>query len=380
MTNPATGWRQNAVLRDVLFWVLRDWRWKTVALVLATALHLFIRARIRHTETVMVPLDLDPQAQVAAATIEPLAVSVTIQGSLTELQRLDSRQLRMIVRPSVSEGRTGQGSWIRRLLRSAAGNRSRITGNTEEFRLTVRNLQGGNRQIRAIKIEPKMAKVTYDVRGEIELPVAEPVVLGKPYRGRVVVDYTPKTVRVTGSRDQLEEMAASGVQLQTDPVDVDGRVQGYKKTVQILQPSVSRLVKFDPAEVTVEVKIITDRFTISFSNVTALVTGFPGDGQAWRCVPPEVSVRLTGRAEVVNAMQPGQVSVFVDMRDAQRLGTNVLPVKVFIPFDLSVETAETEPPAVTVLALQPETVPEAKPEAASEADPDGDGSEADPEG
>jgi hypothetical protein len=354
MTDRPTGWRSNEFLGDVFFWVLRDWPWKTVALVLATILYLFIRARIRHVETVVVPLDIDPQAQVAAATIEPLTVSVTIQGSLSELQRLDSRNLLMLVRPSVSEGRAVKPSWFGRLLRSAVGNRSRIRGNTEEFRLSARNLQGINRQMRVIKIDPRTAKVTYDVRGEVELPVAEPVVTGKPYRGRVVIDYTPRTVRVTGSRDQLEEMAASGVQLQTGPVDVDGRVQGFRKTVPILQPSVSRLVKLEPAEVTAEVKIITDRFTSVFSNVTVLVKGLPGEGRGWTCAPPEVVVKLTGRAEVVNALQSDQVSACVDRRDAQRLGTNVLPVKVFLPYDLSVETAETEPTMVTVAAVQPE--------------------------
>lgn len=354
MTDRSTRGRRNEFLADLVFWVVRDWPWKTVALVLATVLYLFIRTRIRHVETVVVPMDIDPQAQVTAATIEPLAVSVTIQGSLTELQRLDSRNLRMLVHPDFSEGPAGTPSWFRRLLRSAVGNRSRVRGNTEEFRLSARNLQGVNRQMRVIKIDPRTAKVTYDVRGEVELPVAEPIVVGKPYRGRVVIDYTPKTVRVTGSRDQLEEMVASGVQLQTGPMDVDGRVQGYKKTVPILQPSVSRLVKLEPAEVTAEVKIITDRFTSVFSNVTVLVRGLPGNGRGWTCAPSEVVVKLTGRAEVVNALQPDQVSVFVDRRDAQRLGTNVLPVKVFLPYDLSVETVETEPPMVTVSRVQPE--------------------------
>jgi YbbR domain-containing protein len=354
MTDRSTSGRRDEFWGDVVFWVLRDWPWKTVALVLATILYLFIRARIRNVETVVVPLDIDPQAQVTAATIEPLAVSVTIQGSLAELQRLDSRNLRMLVRPSFSEGRAVTPSWFSRLLRSAAGNRSRVRGNTEEFRLSARNLQGVNRQMRVIKIDPRTAKVTYDVRVEVELPVAEPVVVGKPYRGRVVIDYPPKTVRVTGSRDQLEEMVASGVQLQTGPVDVDGRVQGYRKTVPILQPSVSRLVKLEPAEVTAEVKIITDRFTSVFSNVTVLVKGLPGEGLGWTCAPTEVSVKLTGRAEVVNAIQPDQVSVFVDRREAQRLGTNVLPVKVFLPYELSVETAETEPSTVTVSPVAPD--------------------------
>ena len=113
MTDRSTKGRSNAFLGDVFFWVLRDWPWKTVALVLATVLYLFIRARIRNVETVVVPLDIDPQAQVTAATIEPLAVSVTLQGPLTELQRLDSRNLRMLVHPNFSEGPTGTPSWFR---------------------------------------------------------------------------------------------------------------------------------------------------------------------------------------------------------------------------------------------------------------------------
>jgi ribosomal protein L11 methylase PrmA len=65
MTDRSTSGRRDEFLGDVVFWVLRDWPWKTVALVLATILYLFIRARIRNVETVVVPLDIDPQALIA---------------------------------------------------------------------------------------------------------------------------------------------------------------------------------------------------------------------------------------------------------------------------------------------------------------------------
>jgi len=355
MTDPAARARASGFWRDTGRWIARDWSWKLVALALATALYLFIRERIRHTETLVVPLDIAPQAQVAAATIEPLAVAVTVQGSLGELQRLHGRTLRMIVRPGFVEGRAGGGWQIRRWLRSVMGDRSHVTGNAEEFRLSARNLQGADQPIRVVKIEPKTAKVTYDVRGEVELPVADPVVVGKPYRGRVLVDYTPRMVRVSGSRDQLDAMVASGVQLQTGTLDVDGRVQGFKKTVPILQPSVSRLVKIEPAEITAEVTIVTDRFTSEFTNVRVLVAGLPESGSGWACDPPAVTVRLTGRAEVVNAIQTNQVAAVVDWRDADRLATNALSVKIFLPFDLAVEAVETEPLTVTVFQAPPAT-------------------------
>ncbi len=348
MADADADMRMGGFWRDVARWAVRDWRWKAVALVLAATLYFVIRERIRYTETLIIPLDIDPQAQLAAATIEPLSVAVTVQGTQSEVQRFNNRELRMIVRPSFSEGRAGKQTWLRRWVRSLAGHRSKVGGNTEDFRLSARNLQGTKERIRVIKIEPKTAKVTYDVRGDVELPVAEPVVIGKPHRGRVVVEYAPKTIRVSGSRDQLDEMVANGLQLQTETVDVDGRVQGFKRTLSILQPSVTRLVKFEPAEISAEIKIITDRFTSEFQNVAVLVAGMPGSGSDWSCEPAAVTVRVTGRAEVVNAIQTNQVSALVVIRGSDLLSSNALPVQVVLPFDLAVEAVETDPATVSV--------------------------------
>ncbi len=349
MAETATGLDFARLGRNALRWLVFDWRWKGLALLLATLLYFVIRGSIRHTQTLVVPIDIDPQAQVAAATIEPLSAEVTIQGTLNELQRFSGRDLRLVLRPGFSNDPAVNASWIRRWLRSLFGSRSMVRSHTEEFRLSARRLRGARENIRVVKIEPKMAKVTYDVRGEVDLPVAEPVVVGKPYRGRVVIDYSPRTVRVTGSRDQLDAMVANGVQLQTEPVDVEGRVQGYKKTLPILQPSMTRLVKFEPAEVSAEVKIIADRFTREFQDVPVLLAAAPGGGGAWRASPEAVGVRLSGRAEMIAALQTNQVAVMVDLRTISGSASNTLPVQVVLPYDSAVETVEISPPEVTVV-------------------------------
>ena len=339
-----------------------DWQWKLLALLLATFLYFFIRASIRHTETLVVPLDIDPQAQVAVATIEPLSVLVTVQGTLREIQRFNSLNLSMIVRPSVSGNSAGRAIWLRRWWRSVTGNRSVILDNTEEFHLSARNLQGTSDKMQIIKIEPKTVKVTYDDRGKVQLPVAEPVVIGKPYRGRVVVDYMPKTVWVEGSRKQLANMKANGVQLQTDPVDVDGRVQDYDKKLSILQPSMTRLLTFKPAEISAKIKIVTDRFTREFQNIELLVASASASEGGWTAQPPTVTVRVTGRAEVVSGIQTNQVTALVNVRHVNGAAARTVPVQIVLPFDVTVEAVEIDPATVTVAAVPSASVSAAMPQ------------------
>lgn len=353
MADPVTAQEFSRLGRNVLRWLAHDWQWKALALLLAIVIYFFVRTSIRHTQVLVVPITIDPQAQVAAATIEPFSAEVTIQGTLNELQRFSDRDLRLVLRPSFSSDPAANASWTRRWLLSLFGSHSVVRQNTEEFRLSARRLRGAKEKIRVVKIEPKTAQVTYDVREEVSLPVAEPVVIGKPYRGRVVIDYTPKSVRVIGSRDQLDAMVADGIQLQTEPVDVEGRVQGYKKTLPILQPRMSRLVQFEPTEITAEIRIIADRFARKFEDVAVLLATAPDGDEAWRVDPLAVSVRLSGRAEIVSSLQTNQVLAMVDLRQHSGTGSNTLPVRVVLPYDSAVEIVEIDPPEVTVFPISP---------------------------
>lgn len=359
MTDVAAERGVEKLLRKVARRAVVDWQWKLLALLLTTFLYFFVRTTIRHTEDFIVPLDIDSQAQVAAVTIEPLSVVVTFQGTLREIQRLTTLKdkLRMVVRPSGSGKSAGQATWLRRRWRLITGNRFDIgDGNTEEFHLSSRNLQGTSDKIRIIKIDPKAAKVTYDARGEVNLTVAEPMIIGKPYRGRAIIDFSPKTVKVTGSRKQLDSMVANGVQLQVEPVDVDGRVQGFKKTLPILQLSMTRLVKFEPSEISAEIKIITDRFTREFRDIELMVAVPSASEGEWTAQPSVVTVRLTGRAEVVSAIQTNQITALVNVHHVNGAVAHTAPVQAFLPFDVTVEAVEIDPAAVTVTAVPPASV------------------------
>lgn len=329
--------------------LLNDWRWKLASLLLGCMLFFLIRGSIRHTKVIRVPIAIDPHAAIAATTIDPLSVELTVQGTVGELQQFDGKGLHFVVRPTYKPNGARSDFGVRWWLRSILGRDSEVSGNEEVFRLSMRQLQGSRGKLKVIKIEPKQAKAIYDVRSEAEVPVAEPVVTGRPYRGRVEVVYKPKKVKVIGSQDQIRAMVESGLQLQTESVDVDGRVQSFTKILPVLQPSMSRLLKFDPPEIEAEVRIITDRFTREFMAVPVLLAGETVSCPPMVATPPTVDIRLSGRVEAVNALATNQVSALVDLRDCKAgVASNALPVKLVLPFDLTVELVEIVPAEVFV--------------------------------
>jgi YbbR domain-containing protein len=299
--------------------LLSDWPWKALALFVATAVYLMVRSRISYVQTVAVPVEVEREPGIAVLTVEPLSVRVTLRGTAADIQRLATLDLKAVVRP-----------------------RATARGGAERVPVSARDIRGRG-ALRIVELDPKAVRVTYDRQGQVAFPVAEPVIEGKPLRGRVQIEYNPRMAVVTGARLHLDQSLTNGVQLQTEPVDVEGRVQGFTRRLRILPPDGVWMTEIQPPEVTARINIVADRSTSELRDVPVLIAQTPGDPTRWQAEPPVVSIRLSARAEIIQGIRPELVRAFVDARATATASTNGLPVFVYIPPEVAVDTAETVP-------------------------------------
>ena len=306
--------------------MLSDGRWKLVALVVAVIVFYAVRSRISHTATLSVPVEVAKDPGLAVLSAEPFSVRVTFRGAYSDVQALSAREMRVLLRT-----------------------RSAATEGSERVRVQARDIRGRPAGARVVAIEPDAVTLTFDRQEEMAIPVAEPPIEGKPLRGRVVLDYTPHTVTMKGARRQIEEMKASDFHLQTEPINVDGCVQSFTKTVRIATPGGAWQAEIAPREVAVKVNILTEQSTREIRDVPVQVAAPAGRRGVWQVAPATVQVRLTGRAEVVQGIAPESLIVMVDARRLGLEDTAVETVLIYLPPGVDLDVVESNPATVLVM-------------------------------
>jgi YbbR domain-containing protein len=185
--------------------------------------------------------------------------------------------------------------------------------------------------------------LTFDREAEKVVQVVKPKTTGKPLLGRVDVEYEPKVVTLRGPRLRLIDKET----VTTEPVDVDGRVQSFTRTVRVLPPGDTWVSQIDPAEITVRVNILTRTETRVREALPVQAMISPELGAAVRFTPPSVSVTLEGRAEELDALDEEKLKVFVDCGGLEPWCDYELPVRVHLPPGTDV-AATVEPATVHV--------------------------------
>jgi hypothetical protein len=317
-------------LSSFLQGLLSDVRWKVAALVVAVIVFYAVRSKISDTVTLAVPIEVEKEPGLAVLKVDPFSVHVTFRGASADLQPLSLRTPLVKLRPKTGD-----------------------TADSEHVYIHPGDVQGLPRGVRFVRCEPQSVLLTFDRQEEMMLPVAPPPVEGKPLRGRVELDYSPRYVRVKGAHRQLLEWKAADFHLQTQPVNVEGCVQSFTKSVDIATPGVAWQAEVEPRQVSVKVNIATEQSTRVLREFPVLVAGHPGGKGAWQVFPATVEIRLTGRAEVVQAITPDELVVLVDTRRAPADEPAVQPVLVHLPPAVAIDSVECNPPNV-VLSRQEE--------------------------
>jgi hypothetical protein len=309
--------------------------WKAISLAIAVLIYFTIRKQISYVRELTVDVAIEQENATAkkadAPVIEsfdPPKVQVILRGSYEEVTQLAKETVKCLIRP-----------------RQKAASQESVS-----VKVSGSNLRG-IRGLRVLKIEPNRINVKYDDSITLrDLSVAPPTYVGKA-RGIVQLTCPPIKVSVKGSRRLLEKVDPSKVQIASDPIDVDGRMQSFSTSVKLVPPSEAPNAVITPAEIPVAVGIKVDITSAKLAHVPVLVQQ-PTGATKWRASPEFVDVEATGLAEVVNTFSAKDIIVSVNGNIPMVAGvlTNDAPTVIFVRQGVAVENVKTFPPTVKLIA------------------------------
>lgn len=299
--------------------LFKNWWLKLLALLLATISFYAIRGETSFEVLYDVPLSVEVDPGIAILDQNPRVVQVTFRGSQDDLYRLQPQALKAVVRPSTI---SPDGS--------------------ERVDITDKDIEGGT-GVRVVSIRPAAAMLTFDRETAKRVPIAKPMIVGKPLVGRVEIDYEPKFVTIRGPRRRLERTET----LTTEPIDVDGRVDSFSKRLRVLSPSDSWISKIDPAEITVRASVVTETGERVWERVPVMAFVTPGAVADTIFDPTTVQVTLRGPEETLESIGSEAVMVFVDCVELDESATYELPVNVHLPPGVEL-SSEAKPAVVSV--------------------------------
>jgi len=299
--------------------LINNWWLKLLALSLAAVSFYAIRETTGYEVDYSIPVEVSVEPGIAVLNQEPATVRVRFRGSRDDLLRLDERHIKAVVAPKAGEP----------------------DGSEKAVTLSARDVEGAA-GVNIVKIEPSVVLLTFDREVETTVSVAKPRTIGTPLIGTVSVEHEPVTAKIRGPKRRLAEMKQKGRdKVQTEPVDVDGRVESFTKKVRILPPSEAWVSRIEPSEVTVKVNIITEIETRTWKQIPVRAIARPGDAREIYFEPPAVDVTLEGRVEVLDGIGDDTISVLVDCSELETAATYELPVLVHLPCQTEVHPTVT---------------------------------------
>ena len=288
--------------------VVRNWHMKVLSLVLAALTYYAIRNATSLELPYDLPVRVEVEKGIAVLDQDPRAVEVTFRGSQEDLLRLEPAKLRVAIKMQAEL----------------------VTG-PETVAISPDDVKGAS-GVRVVKLKPDSVSVTFDRETQKQLQVAKPQIIGKPLMGHVELDYEPKTVSVRGSKLRLQDKQL----LETEPVDVDGRVESFSKELRVLPPKDMGDAKIEPPVVLAKLNIVTESETREWTNVIVRAIMKPGEIRDVFIEPQTVTVTVQGRSELLAELSVDMVDAFVDCAGLDPSGTYELPVCIYLPKRLDV--------------------------------------------
>lgn len=292
---------------------------KLLALCMAIMSYHAIRGATGFEVLYDLPLDIRVDTGVAILEYTPETIQVTFRGAQEDLRQIDQKRLSVVVRP-----------------------RALATDGSEVVWLAARDVQGLGRGVRVVSLRPDHVTLAFDHVAEKQVAVTRPRIIGAPLAGRAEVEYEPKLVTIRGPRRRLTNLES----LLTEPLDVDGRVASFRKSVKVLPPSDTRLIQIEPDTVNADVRIVSESRTEVWSNMPVRLLLRGGLVTSASSTPTDVTLTLSGRPEILDHLPRAEVRAFVDLTDEFATDASVL-VRVFLPSAPDV-TVQIEPASVHI--------------------------------
>lgn len=293
---------------------------KFLALILALLSFQAIRHTTSNEVTMNVAIEVRAEKGVAIMEQNPMTVDITFLGSKEDIEGLDSKEIKAVVRPKASDPN--------QLM--------------EIVPITPGDIDGVAR-VRITKIKPSAVHLTFDREAVKLVDVAKPEISGVPLRGKVEIDYEPKAVVVHGSQRGLKDMA----QMDTEPVDVEGSVQSFTRNVRVLPPADTWVSLIEPPEVLVRVSIVSKVVERVWTNIPVLAISPPGSQADLIFDPDTVNITVRGTAAVLDDLTNTALKVFADCVDLNPAITNECQLAAHLPPDMEI-TATIVPKTIDV--------------------------------
>jgi hypothetical protein len=297
---------------------------KLMALLLATITIYAIQSVTNQLDEFEVPIVVNVDEGVAVLKQDAKTAYITCRGSREDLRRLDVSQLKVVVAPK----ETG------------------VAGG-ERVPIGPRNVQGWTRGVQIVKIRPGVVSVNFDREIEKQVGVAKPETVGKPLLGRAEIDYEPKIVTIRGPQSKLVDRKI----LRTEPIDVDGAVDSFSKEVRIRSEGESGVWEVEPAEVTVQVSIVTEAVSKEWQDLEVVAMMNVDCGRDYAISPKLVDVSLLGSPQAVKRISAKDISVFVDCAGIREAGVHKVPAAVHLPPGVNLSAA-VQPPVIEVTVIE----------------------------
>lgn len=252
----------------------------------------------------------------------------------------------------------------------------RLTANYNSPRPVI-PVNADGQQVSGVTVIPATVDLLVPIRSSVgikRVPVL-PTMIGDPGPGYIVAEVTvePQLVTLTGSSGALDVVDS----VQTVEVNIEGMTNSFSRVVAIREPARVRLSAGEPADVVVNVRIVSIArpFTLTLP-VPVIVTDVAGN-----LIPSlnvsTIPVTFRGTADELNAIDLAALTAVVSARNLDAgiyLATPTLqtPVNVQIVGDLPRVTLILRAPFIPTPTPEPTqtATPDVTPEPTTEPPPD----------
>jgi len=309
------------ILKKVKSFFKVNWHLKILSVLLASVTFFTVERSTRFEVSYTIPLEIKIEDEgIAILEQDTRRVEVVFRGTQEDLRELQPENLRAVVK--------------------ASGDLQ--TSEPTRLKIYPRSIEIG-RFVKIVDIIPSYVNVTFSEEGTKKVFIAKPNTVGKPFFGVAELEYEPSYTIVTGPEQRLPSLNI----LATEPVDIDGRVASFSKTVKILHPSADWVSALSPEYVTVKVNIITKHETKVFESLPIRIISSPTSKYSALVIPQTADVTVQAREDVLNKIVKDDISVFVDITSFNETGDYEVPLSIFLPEDENVSKT-VEPSTVKV--------------------------------
>jgi len=312
--------------------LLKDKRLKVLSILLAVVTWYSIRDITGVTKTIHdIPIVVRSHEGVTVLTQERDTVSVTFQGSQSDISQLEDAQ--------------GRGQ-IQAVIYSKI---KRIQSGVEQEIIPIlpRSIEGA-KGARVLKVgRPASVSVTFDRENEKQV-VVRPKCKGIPEVGRVVsVFCSPVSVRVRGAAHKLGELEV----VNTEPVELSDAEGSFSKMTHIVSPAVPWISAIEPHEVLVSVTVERTAVSKVVADIPVTAMVRPAQAVVVELLPSKINVVLRGNNAALEKITKSDIKVIVDCCELEVAAKYDLPVSISLPH--GVDISAVADPAHVQAVLKP---------------------------